>query len=129
MIPVRRTCPGPAPGPAGDSPFDTPNDEDVRQIAGDGEENDRAGRMWKNPSARSRRDNSKWEIPSEPSTNATGFDTILNDGAGCKTREHLNWHSEALVNALFPQNKKRLKKTDALKYHPSHTLLRTFVRR
>ena len=72
-------------------PFSTPpNDNDPWQIAGKvGDEDGRAGRILKNPSARSRRDDSKHEveIPNAPSDNAKVFDTVLNEEAGRLVRE------------------------------------------
>ena len=113
--PGANTMPGDGPGRG--NPFSTPNDHDVWQIAGNtGDEGGRAGRILKNPSARSRCDDAKREveIPSEPSINAAGFDTILNERAGREVREQLKWHSRALADALISRNKKRVKKTDAL---------------
>lgn len=117
VISVQTPCPGAGAGPAGGEPFSTPNDHDAWQIAGKtGDEDGRAGRIWKNPSARNRRDESKHEveIPNEPSDAAKVFDTVLNEEAGRVVREHIQWHSHALDNVTTPNKNKRAKKTDAL---------------
>ena len=101
--------------PAAGTLFDSPKDNDiVWKLAPGSDERDCAGRIRKHPSARSRRDDKAWEveIPPEPSANAKGLDTILNDVVGLRAHEHLQWHSEAL--AQIPTTNKRAKKTDAL---------------